>query len=107
MHMCVELCPEQLTRDRDRALLRARPWTSRGRGLSYAGLTAGVPWRLFDGRPDGFVFKTSRCRAKGCFDEAIQEEVRNVARTLMEGVSAKRSGRLVAAGQELRPPREK
>jgi multimeric flavodoxin WrbA len=40
-------------------------------------------------------------------DEAIQEEVRNVARTLMEGVSAKRSGRLVAAGQELRPPREK
>ena len=41
MHMSVELCPEQLTRDRDRALLGARPWTSRGRGLSYAGLGRG------------------------------------------------------------------
>jgi multimeric flavodoxin WrbA len=40
-------------------------------------------------------------------DEAIQEEVRNAARTLVEGVRAKRSGQLVAAGQDLKAPREK
>ena len=40
-------------------------------------------------------------------DEAIQEEVRNAARTLVEGVSASRSGRLAAAGQHLDLPRQK
>jgi multimeric flavodoxin WrbA len=40
-------------------------------------------------------------------DEAIQEEVRNAARTLLEGVKAKRSGLLVAAGGSLSQPRQK
>jgi len=40
-------------------------------------------------------------------DEALQEEVRNAARTLAEAVDAGGSGRLVAAGQILTPPRQK
>ncbi len=40
-------------------------------------------------------------------DEAIQEEVRNAARTLAEAVEAKRAGKLVAAGEALSPPRQK
>jgi multimeric flavodoxin WrbA len=40
-------------------------------------------------------------------DTAIQEEVRNAARALLEGVRAKRAGRLVAAGEALKPPRQK
>ena len=40
-------------------------------------------------------------------DEAIQEEVRNAARSLREGIMAQRSGRLVALGDELTPPRQK
>jgi hypothetical protein len=40
-------------------------------------------------------------------DTAIQEEVRNAARTLLEGVMAKRSGQFVAAGEELSSPRQK
>jgi multimeric flavodoxin WrbA len=40
-------------------------------------------------------------------DAALQEEVRNAARTLVAGVQAKRAGQLIAAGQELTPPRQK
>ncbi|MGQ0558822.1 MAG: flavodoxin family protein [Sphingosinicella sp.] len=40
-------------------------------------------------------------------DEAIQEEVRNAARTLLEAVLARRSGHLVSPGQELEQPRQK
>lgn len=40
-------------------------------------------------------------------DEAIQEEVRNAARTLLEAVQARRSGHLVSAGRSLEQPREK
>ncbi|GAA3065562.1 flavodoxin family protein [Rhizobium viscosum] len=40
-------------------------------------------------------------------DEAIQEEVRNAARTLLEAVAAKRDGRQVAAGSRLTPARKK
>ena len=40
-------------------------------------------------------------------DHAIQEEVRNAARTLLEGVDAKRSGRMVTAGESLSEPRQK
>ena len=40
-------------------------------------------------------------------DQAIQEEVRNAARTLLEGVSADRAGKLAAAGTDLTPPRQK
>lgn len=40
-------------------------------------------------------------------DEAIQEEVRNAARTLVEAVQAQRAGRQVAAGAALREPRQK
>jgi hypothetical protein len=40
-------------------------------------------------------------------DLAVQEEVRNAARALLEGVVAKRAGHLVAPGSGLRPPRQK
>lgn len=40
-------------------------------------------------------------------DTAIQEEVRNAARTLLEAVEARRAGRLVSAGADLKSPREK
>jgi multimeric flavodoxin WrbA len=40
-------------------------------------------------------------------DEAIQEEVRNAARTLLEAVQARRSGNLVSAGNDLEQPRQK
>ena len=40
-------------------------------------------------------------------DEAVQEEVRNVARTLKEGVLAKRAGKMTNAGEELEQPRQK
>ena len=40
-------------------------------------------------------------------DVAIQEEVRNAARTLLGGVRAKLEGKLVAAGEGLREPRQK
>jgi multimeric flavodoxin WrbA len=40
-------------------------------------------------------------------DEAIQDEVRNAARTLLEAVQARRAGRLVSAGNELDQPRQK
>lgn len=40
-------------------------------------------------------------------DQAIQEEVRNAARCLLEGVVAKREGRMTNAGEKLVPPRQK
>ena len=40
-------------------------------------------------------------------DTAIQEEVRNAARTLMEAAHAKHAGRLLAPGSALRAPRQK
>jgi len=40
-------------------------------------------------------------------DQAVQEEVRNVARSLLEGVLAMRSGRQIAPGAELEAPRNK
>jgi multimeric flavodoxin WrbA len=40
-------------------------------------------------------------------DEAIQEEVRNAARTLLEAVQARRAGRLVSAGEDLDQVRQK
>jgi hypothetical protein len=40
-------------------------------------------------------------------DGALQEEVRNAARALVEGVNAKRSGHTVAAGANLNEPRKK
>ena len=40
-------------------------------------------------------------------DTAIQEEVRNAARTLLEAVRAKLDGTFVTAGEDLRPPRQK
>ena len=40
-------------------------------------------------------------------DKAFQQEVRNAALTLMEAVTAKREGRLVAAGATLKDPRPK
>ena len=40
-------------------------------------------------------------------DVAFQEEVRNAARTLLESVRAKLAGKLMAAGENLRQPRQK
>jgi len=40
-------------------------------------------------------------------DQAVQEEVRNAARTLLEAVLARRSGHLVTPGRELEQPRQK
>src|SRR5262249_35160036 len=40
-------------------------------------------------------------------DAALQEEVRNAARTWLEGARAKLEGKLVTAGENLRPPRQK
>ena len=40
-------------------------------------------------------------------DEAVQKEVWNAAKTLCEALKAQREGRLVLAGQALKPPREK
>jgi multimeric flavodoxin WrbA len=40
-------------------------------------------------------------------DLAIQDEVRNAAKTLLEAVQVRRSGHLVSAGNELEPPRQK
>jgi multimeric flavodoxin WrbA len=40
-------------------------------------------------------------------DLAVQEEVRNAARTLIEAVRAVRSGQQIVAGRDLKPPREK
>lgn len=40
-------------------------------------------------------------------DEAVQDEVRNAARTLLKAVSAQHEGRLVQAGSALEPPRKK
>ncbi len=40
-------------------------------------------------------------------DRAMQEEVRNAARTLLEAVLASRSGRMIRTGEQLKPPRQK
>src|SRR6266487_554128 len=40
-------------------------------------------------------------------DSAVQEEVRNAARTLLEAVRAKLEGKFVTAGEDLREPRQK
>jgi len=40
-------------------------------------------------------------------DLAVQEEVRNAARALLEAVLAKRAGKLVSAGEHLQEPRQK
>jgi multimeric flavodoxin WrbA len=40
-------------------------------------------------------------------DQAVQGEVKNAAQTLLEAVLAKREGRMIMAGQDLKPPRDK
>lgn len=40
-------------------------------------------------------------------DESMQDEVRNAARALLEGVGARRAGRMITAGNNLRQPRQK
>ena len=40
-------------------------------------------------------------------DEAVQEEVRNAARALLQAVAALRKGELSAPGRDLRKPRPK
>jgi multimeric flavodoxin WrbA len=50
-------------------------------------------------------YATSHAALDG--DHAFQDEVRNAARTLVEAVTAKRAGRLIAAGATLEDPRPK
>ena len=40
-------------------------------------------------------------------DAAIQEEVRNAARTLVEAAHARHAGKMLMAGRRLKPPRQK
>jgi hypothetical protein len=40
-------------------------------------------------------------------DEALKEQVRDAADTLLEALTDRRSGRRTIAGSELRPPRDK
>lgn len=40
-------------------------------------------------------------------DRAMQQEVQNAARALLEAIRARRSGRMIAAGESLKSPREK
>jgi multimeric flavodoxin WrbA len=40
-------------------------------------------------------------------DVAMQQEVRNAARTLLEAALARRGGRMIDAGEQLQPPRQK
>lgn len=40
-------------------------------------------------------------------DKAMQDEVRNAARTLMEAAHANHAGKLLMAGQDLKPARQK
>jgi hypothetical protein len=40
-------------------------------------------------------------------DAALQDEVRNAARTLLEAVRAKPEGTLITPGEDLRQPRQK
>jgi hypothetical protein len=40
-------------------------------------------------------------------DEAVQEEVRNAARILLQAVQARRNGHQVSAGENVEAPREK
>lgn len=40
-------------------------------------------------------------------DQPMQEEVRNAARTLLEAVLARRNGRMIGAGEQLKSPRRK
>jgi hypothetical protein len=40
-------------------------------------------------------------------DEAIQEEVKNTARALLEGVQNVRNGKQIHPGSQLKPPRQK
>jgi len=55
-------------------------------------------------RPDEREFKR---RFLAQYVDPRQEETRNAARALPEGVEAKRSGRLVTAGTGLEAPRQK
>ncbi|MGH6996779.1 MAG: flavodoxin family protein [Phenylobacterium sp.] len=40
-------------------------------------------------------------------DQAVQDEVRNAALTLVEAAKARHAGKLLMAGQDLKPPRQK
>lgn len=40
-------------------------------------------------------------------DQAIQDEVRNAAKTLLEAVQARKAGKLISPGDDLQQPRQK
>jgi multimeric flavodoxin WrbA len=69
--------------------------------LSPAGTTAELDRYIGYWKP----YATSHAELDA--DTAIQEEVRNAARTLLEAVRGRLAGTLVAAGENLRPPRQK
>jgi hypothetical protein len=55
---------------------------------------------------NGF-FSSSRTLPSSRWEQAVQDEVRNAAWTLLEAVKAKRDGKLIAAGENLKEPRQK
>lgn len=72
--------------------------------LTYSGLVPAGPKGQLDRYIDYWEpYATGHAHK----DIAVQEEVRNVARTLLEAVQAVRAGRQVAAGGALQPPRRK
>ncbi len=74
--------------------------------LSYIGLRPAGPLAEL-GRYIGYWEPYATSHEALDADEAIQEEVRNAARTLMRGVFAARAGRLADPGEDLQSPRRK
>jgi multimeric flavodoxin WrbA len=74
--------------------------------LSYMNLVPAGPMAEFD-RYIGYWKPYATSHQELDADEAMQEEVRNAARTLLEAVLAKRAGQLTGAGSKLLRPREK
>lgn len=73
----------------------------RSMGLHPAGASAELDRYIGYWKP----YATSHDELDG--DRAIQDEVRNAARTLLEAVRAKRAGNLIEAGEGLPEPRQK
>jgi hypothetical protein len=70
-------------------------------GLISAGSLAGL------GRYIGYSEPYATSHDSLDADEAVQEEVRNAARTLLQAVKAQRAGKLIEAGEGLKEPRPK
>ena len=79
-----------------------------GGGMAANLAKAGHDVRAFDLVPEAL----ERAKARGCFpassaDEAVQEEVRNAARSLVSAVRLMREGRYQQPDSDLSAPRPK